>query len=66
MKFFSERGVRVKIHTECDAVETGALLTVNNQKLGVVLNWKYEGCDRILTEVSSSQAAISHVTFPCM
>ena len=56
----------MKIHTECDAVETGALLTVNNQKLGVVLNWKYEGCDRILTEVSSSQAAISHVTFPCM
>jgi len=61
MKFFSERGVRVKIETECGAVETAALLMVDNHKLGVVLNWKAEGSDRMLTEVSSSTAACSNV-----
>jgi hypothetical protein len=57
LKFFSERGVRVKIQTECGAVETAALLKVDNHKLGVVLNWKAEGSNRILTEVGMSRAA---------
>ena len=64
MKFFSERGVRVKIQTECRAVDMTALLTVDNHKLGVVLIWGPEGSDRMLTQVSRSQAACSDVTFP--
>jgi hypothetical protein len=66
MKFFSDRGVRVKIQTECGTVETAGLLMVDNHKLGVVLNWKAEGSDRILREVSRSQAACSNVTFPSL
>lgn len=55
MKFFSEKGMRVKIQTECSAVETSALLKVDNHRLCVVLNWEARGSDIILTEVSKSQ-----------
>ena len=66
MKFFSERGVRVKIQTECRAVDTTALLMADSYKLGVVLGWKAEGSDRILTEVSKLQAACYNLTFPSL
>jgi len=66
MKFFSERGVRVKIQTECDAVETASLLMVDNHKLGVVLIWKAEDSGRVLIKVSRSQAGCSNVTFPSL
>ena len=56
----------MKIQTECGAVETAALLMVDNHKLGVVLNWKAEGSDRMLTEVSRSQAACSNLMFPVL
>ena len=56
----------MKIQTECGAIETAALLMVDNQKLGVVLNWKADGSGRMLTEVSRAQAACSNLTFPCL
>ena len=56
----------MKIQTECRAVETVALLMVDNYKLGVVLNWKAEGSGRVLTEVSMSQAACSNETCPIL
>jgi hypothetical protein len=66
MTFFSERGVRVKIQPECGAVEAATLLMVDNHKVGVVLNWKAEGSDRMLTEVSRSQAAYSNLMLPIL
>jgi len=66
MKFFSENGFRVKIQTECRSVNITNLLKVDEHKLGVVLVWKAEGSDRMLTEVSRLQAACSYVTFPSL
>jgi hypothetical protein len=52
MKFFSEKGVRVKVQKKFEGVETASLLVVDNHNLAVVLDWQCEESARFLTEVS--------------
>jgi hypothetical protein len=54
VKFFSEKGVRIKVQKECDAVRTAELLGVENHKLAVILDWQCEDCSRFLAEVKKS------------
>jgi hypothetical protein len=54
MKFFPEKGVRIKVQKECDAVRPGALLGTENHKLAVILDWQCEGSSRLLAEVRKS------------
>jgi hypothetical protein len=52
MKFFSEKGIRIKVQKKCQAVEAASLLAVDNHKLAVVLDWQSKDSARFLTEVS--------------
>jgi hypothetical protein len=51
MKFFSEKGVRMKVQKKCDAVRAASLLGVDNHKLAVILDWQCTNSARFLIEV---------------
>jgi hypothetical protein len=54
MKFFSEKGLRIKIQKARDAVRISELLGVGNHKLAVVLDWQCGDSSRFLAEVRKS------------
>jgi hypothetical protein len=51
MKFFSEKGVRIKVQKERNAVGTAALLGMESHKMAVILHWQCEGGSRLLAQV---------------
>ncbi|KDR16070.1 hypothetical protein L798_10082 [Zootermopsis nevadensis] len=55
MKFFSDKSIRIKVQTKCDAVEASSLLSVDNHKLGVVLDWQCSDSTRFLTQASEQK-----------
>jgi hypothetical protein len=57
-KFFSEKGMRIKVQKECDSVQTAELLGVENHKLAVILDWQCEESSRFLAEVRKSYIRI--------
>jgi hypothetical protein len=54
MKFFSEKGVRIKIQKECDAERPAALLGTESHKLAVIFDWQCECSSRFLAQVRKS------------